>query len=71
MYPPLLMLQPQIARSLLEYRFERLDAARQNASSHGYKGAMFPWESDDEGQEATPVWALTGPFQHHITGFFI
>jgi trehalose/maltose hydrolase-like predicted phosphorylase len=29
---------------------------------------MFPWESSDEGTEDTPVWALTGPFQHHITG---
>jgi trehalose/maltose hydrolase-like predicted phosphorylase len=53
---------------LLEYRFQRLDAARQNAFSHGYAGAMFPWESSDEGSEDTPVWALTGPFQHHITG---
>jgi trehalose/maltose hydrolase-like predicted phosphorylase len=61
-------LQPQIAKSLLEYRFERLNAARKNAFSHGYQGAMFPWESSDEGTEDTPVWALTGPFQHHITG---
>ena len=68
MYPPLLMLQPEMAKSVLEYRFLRLDAARQNAFSHGYKGAMFPWESSDEGSEDTPVWALTGPFQHHITG---
>lgn len=68
MYPPLLVLQPGIARSLLEYRFQRLEAAKQNAFSHGYKGAMFPWESSDEGTEDTPVWALTGPFQHHITG---
>jgi protein-glucosylgalactosylhydroxylysine glucosidase len=68
MYPPLLALQPQIAKSLLEYRYVRLDAARQNAFSHGYRGAMFPWESSDEGTEDTPVWALTGPFQHHITG---
>lgn len=68
MYPPLLVLQPGMARSLLEYRYERLDAARQNAFSHGYKGAMYPWESSDEGTEDTPVWALTGPFQHHITG---
>jgi trehalose/maltose hydrolase-like predicted phosphorylase len=29
---------------------------------------MFPWESSGEGSEDTPVWALTGPFQHHITG---
>ena len=68
MYPPLLLLHPEIAKSLLEYRFQRLEAAKNNAFSHGYEGAMFPWESDDEGQEATPVWALTGPFQHHITG---
>jgi len=68
MYPPLLMLKPEIAKSLLEYRFERMPMARQNAFSHGYKGVMFPWESDADGQESTPVWALTGPFQHHITG---
>lgn len=68
MYPALLMLKPQMAKSLLEYRFERMAMARQNAFSHGYAGVMFPWESDADGQEATPVWALTGPFQHHITG---
>lgn len=68
MYPPLLMLQPDIAKSLLEYRFERLDMAKKNAFSHGYAGAMFPWESSADGSEDTPVWALTGPFQHHITG---
>ncbi len=68
MYPPLLMLQPGIAKSLLEYRYQRLEAAKANAFAHGYKGAMFPWESAVDGTEDTPVWALTGPFQHHITG---
>ncbi len=68
MYPPLLVLQPDIAKSILEYRFQRLGAARQNAFSHGYQGVMFPWESSDQGSEDTPVWALTGPFQQHITG---
>lgn len=67
MYPPLLIMQPEIAKSLLDYRFERLDAAKQNAFAHGYEGAMFPWESADDGSEQTPVWALTGPFQQHIT----
>ena len=65
MYPPLLVLHPEIARSLLEYRYERLEAAKQNAFAHGYDGAMYPWESADDGSEDTPVWALTGPFQHH------
>lgn len=68
MFPPLLILQPEIARSLLEYRYERLEAAKANAFAHGYEGAMFPWESAGDGFEDTPVWALTGPFQHHITG---
>nr|WP_293832970.1 glycoside hydrolase family 65 protein [uncultured Arsenicibacter sp.] len=68
MYPAILLLKPEMAKSILEYRFERMAMARQNAFSHGYKGVMFPWESDADGQEATPVWALTGPFQHHITG---
>lgn len=67
MYPALLVLHPEIARSLVEYRFQRLAAAKQNAFSHGYKGAMFPWESADVGVEETPVWALSGPFEHHIT----
>lgn len=67
MYPALVLLQPKMAASLLEYRFERLQAARHNAYSHGYKGAMFPWESAASGNEETPVWALSGPFEHHIT----
>ncbi|MBD2703109.1 glycoside hydrolase family 65 protein [Spirosoma sp. BT702] len=68
MYPALLMLRPELAKSLLDYRFERMEAARQNARSHGFRGVMFPWESAGDGSEQTPVWALTGPFQHHITG---
>jgi len=68
MYPPLLLLHPEIAKSLLEFRYQLLDEAKQNAFSHGYQGAMYPWESTTTGQEETPVWALTGPFQQHITG---
>ncbi len=67
MYPSLLLLQPAIAKSLIEYRYQRLEAARHNAFAHGFKGAMFPWESAASGNEETPVWALSGPFEHHIT----
>ncbi|ASU33370.1 glycosyl hydrolase family 95 catalytic domain-containing protein [Mucilaginibacter xinganensis] len=67
MFPALLVLHPEIAHSLVEYRFERLTEAKRNAFAHGYKGAMFPWESADTGVEETPVWALSGPFEHHIT----
>jgi len=67
MYPALLLLQPKIAASMMEYRFQRLRQAERNAFSHGYRGAMYPWESAASGEEETPVGALTGPFEHHIT----
>lgn len=67
MYPAILVLHPEMAKSLVEYRFQRLEAAKRNAFNHGYKGAMFPWESAATGVEETPVWALSGPFEHHIT----
>ena len=67
MYPALLVMKPELAKSMIEYRFERLGAAKKNAFTNGYKGAMFPWESAESGVEETPVWALSGPFEHHIT----
>ena len=67
MFPSLLIMHPEMAKSMMEYRFQRLDAAKKNAFSKGYKGAMFPWESAETGVEETPVWALSGPFEHHIT----
>jgi protein-glucosylgalactosylhydroxylysine glucosidase len=67
MYPALLVLQPELAKSMVEYRYQRLEAARRNAFANGFKGAMFPWESAETGVEETPVWALSGPFEHHIT----
>lgn len=67
MYPAVLVLHPEMAKSMVEYRFKRLEAAKRNAFSKGFKGAMFPWESAETGVEETPVWALSGPFEHHIT----
>jgi trehalose/maltose hydrolase-like predicted phosphorylase len=67
MYPALLVMRPELAKSMIEYRFQRLEAAKRNAFSKGFKGAMFPWESAETGVEETPVWALSGPFEHHIT----
>jgi protein-glucosylgalactosylhydroxylysine glucosidase len=67
MFPGILVLHPELAKSMMEYRYRRLDAAKRNAFSKGFKGAMFPWESAETGVEETPVWALSGPFEHHIT----
>ncbi len=67
MFPALLVLHPELAKSMVEYRYNRLQAARQTAFNKGFKGAMYPWESAATGVEETPVWALSGPFEHHIT----
>jgi alpha,alpha-trehalase len=51
---PLLNLRlPQITRSLLMYRYRRLDAARANARQAGFAGAMYPWQSGSDGREET------------------
>ena len=67
MFPAILVLHPEIAKSMVEYRYQRLPQAKHNAFAHGFKGAMYPWESAATGNEETPVWALSGPFEHHIT----
>lgn len=67
MYPSILVLHAEMAKSMIEYRYQRLEAAKRNAFNRGYKGAMYPWESAETGVEETPVWALSGPFEHHIT----
>ena len=68
---------PEIARALLLYRYRRLDAARKYANENGYKGAMYPWQSADDGKEETqithfnPVSGTWGPdlsrLQRHVS----
>ena len=67
MYPALLVMHPELAKSMVEYRYQRLEQAKRNAFAKGFKGALYPWESAASGAEETPVWALSGPFEHHIT----
>ena len=42
---------PELTRSLLKYRYRRLDAARRLAREAGYEGAMYPWQSGSNGEE--------------------
>jgi len=52
--PVLNFRMPEIARSLLMYRYRRLDAARRGARAAGHRGAMYPWQSGSDGREETP-----------------
>lgn len=70
---------PDIARQLLQYRYNNLEGARNKAIEFGYKGAMFPWETAFSGEEETPEWAAlnimtgkptrvwAGLKEHHVT----
>ncbi len=42
---------PEITRTLLMYRYRRLDEARSAAREAGYCGAMYPWQSGSNGRE--------------------
>ncbi|MCU0835337.1 MAG: glycoside hydrolase family 65 protein [Chromatiaceae bacterium] len=49
---PLLDLRlPEITRSLLLYRYRRLDEARAAARAEGLRGALYPWQSGSNGRE--------------------
>ncbi len=59
-WPALLYTHPQTARALLMYRYHTLDGARAKAAANGYRGALFPWEAADTGDEVTPDFMLSG-----------
>ena len=66
--PPLILTQPEAARSLLEFRSLRLEAARRNASMHGYRGVQFPWESSLRlGEESAPAEGAASTHEHHVS----
>ena len=68
---------PEVTKSALMYRYRRLNEARKYADEHGFKGAMFPWQSGSDGREETQVVhvnPLTGKwgadfssFQRHVS----
>jgi trehalose/maltose hydrolase-like predicted phosphorylase len=49
--PSLTLRLPTITRSLLLYRYRRLEEARRSAQSAGLRGAMYPWQSGSDGRE--------------------
>jgi trehalose/maltose hydrolase-like predicted phosphorylase len=75
--PFFIFTHPPSARALLEYRYHTLDAARSKAHKAGFRGAMYPWESADTGDETTPQAVITpsgeiirvpnGEMEVHIT----
>ncbi len=46
---------PDIVKSVLLYRYRRIDEARKYAREYGYEGAMYPWQSGSDGREETQI----------------
>lgn len=70
---------PDIARKLVEYRYQTIEGARKKAREGGFRGAMYAWESAFTGEETTPKWSAIdivtgepiriwcGEIEQHIT----
>ncbi len=52
-FPFLNYRSPRITRTLLMYRYRRLNEAKRAARETGYRGAMYPWQSGSNGREET------------------
>jgi trehalose/maltose hydrolase-like predicted phosphorylase len=46
---------PVLTRQFLLYRYRRLNTARIAAVTHGYRGAMYPWQSASSGREESQM----------------
>lgn len=69
MFPALVALYPDLARSMVMFRCQALGAAVRNARVNGHGGAMYPWESDELGEETTPRFAWQNAlYENHVTG---
>lgn len=53
-FPPVLLFNPAVARSIVEYRYNTLAGARADAEAEGRGGAKFAWESARTGTERCP-----------------
>ncbi|NLU51257.1 MAG: glycoside hydrolase family 65 protein [Clostridiaceae bacterium] len=44
--------EPRVAKTLLKYRIDTLNGAKEKARSYGYDGAFYAWESQEGGFDA-------------------
>jgi trehalose/maltose hydrolase-like predicted phosphorylase len=69
MFPAILLMHPEMAKSMVMFRYRTLEAAKLNARLNGHQGAMYPWEADELGQETTPKFAYQNAlYENHVTG---
>lgn len=69
-FPALLLLDPERAKSLVAFRQRTLPQANARAVTSGFAGAMYPWEADPwNGTDVTPTFAAENARREiHVNG---
>ncbi len=53
---------PEVAKTLMRYRIDTLEGAREKARSYGLRGAFYAWESQEGGFDACSDYNVTDVF---------
>ncbi len=62
MMPMFAFCEPKVARNLMKYRTSNLNEAIEKAKEYGYRGAFYPWESQENGKDGCTHYNLTDIF---------
>ncbi|WP_371649132.1 MULTISPECIES: discoidin domain-containing protein [unclassified Streptomyces] len=61
MYPGLLASRPELAKTVVDYRYRTRAGARENARKLGYQGLFYPWNSGSSGNLAQECHSVDPP----------
>ncbi|MCL1820683.1 MAG: glycoside hydrolase family 65 protein [Oscillospiraceae bacterium] len=64
LFPVFVHTEPELAKTLLRYRIETLPGALKKAAEYGYRGAFYPWESQEGGAEGCTDYNVVDVFTH-------
>lgn len=64
LFPVFVHTEPKLAKALLRYRIETLLGALNKAAEYGFRGAFYPWESQEGGAEGCTDYNVTDVFTH-------
>ncbi|MDR1669460.1 MAG: glycoside hydrolase family 65 protein [Oscillospiraceae bacterium] len=64
LFPVFVHTEPELAKTLLRYRIDTLPGALRKAAEYGYRGAFYPWESQEGGAEGCTDYNVTDVFTH-------
>ena len=64
LFPVFVHTEPELAKSMLRYRISTLPGALGKAAEYGFRGAFYPWESQEGGVEGCTDYNVVDVFTH-------